>query len=145
MSWMAINKTFSKPATYFLASSRWLASHPAPHYLELSACARGCPRPCIAQPIAPWRKKWVFENITKVSKYILSREDSQNWQLWSPFSLLAAALSPTWATFKYKAELQKRADRADQSVLFFLAGANFWEKHAKNCAIMSRLSCNQAA
>ena len=35
------------------------------------------------------------------------------------------------------AELQKRANRADQSVLFFLAGANFWEKHAKNCAIMS--------
>ena len=34
-------------------------------------------------------------------------------------------------------ELQKRADRADQLVLFFLAGANFWEKHAKNCAIMS--------
>ena len=31
-----------------------------------------------------------------------------------------------------EAELQKRADRADQSVLFFLAGANFWEKHAKN-------------
>ena len=30
-------------------------------------------------------------------------------------------------------ELQKRADRAIQSVLFFLAGANFWEKHAKNC------------
>ena len=29
-------------------------------------------------------------------------------------------------------ELQKRADRADQSVLFFLAGANFWEKHAKS-------------
>ena len=29
-------------------------------------------------------------------------------------------------------ELQKRADRADQSVLFFLASANFWEKHAKN-------------
>ena len=29
-------------------------------------------------------------------------------------------------------ELQKRADRADQSVLFFLAGTNFWEKHAKN-------------
>ena len=29
------------------------------------------------------------------------------------------------------AELQKRADRADQSVLFFLASANFWEKHAK--------------
>ena len=32
-----------------------------------------------------------------------------------------------------QAELQKRADRADQSVLFFLASANFWEKHAKNC------------
>ena len=31
-------------------------------------------------------------------------------------------------------ELQKRADK---SVLFFLAGANFWEKHAKNCATMS--------
>ena len=30
------------------------------------------------------------------------------------------------------AELQKRADSADQSVLFFLAGANFWQKHAKN-------------
>ena len=35
-------------------------------------------------------------------------------------------------------ELQNRADRADQSVLFFLAGANFWEKHAKKCAIMSK-------
>ena len=34
-------------------------------------------------------------------------------------------------------ELQKRADRADQSVLIFLAGANFWEKHAKKCAFMS--------
>ena len=31
-----------------------------------------------------------------------------------------------------QAELQKRANCADQSVLFFLAGANFWEKHAKN-------------
>ena len=30
------------------------------------------------------------------------------------------------------AELQKRANRANQLVLFFLAGANFWEKHAKN-------------
>ena len=28
-------------------------------------------------------------------------------------------------------ELQKRADRVDQLVLFFLAGAIFWEKHAK--------------
>ena len=36
------------------------------------------------------------------------------------------------------AELQKRADRADQSVLIFLgAGANFWVKHAKNCVTMS--------
>ena len=30
------------------------------------------------------------------------------------------------------AEFQKRANRANQLVLFFLAGANFWEKHAKN-------------
>ena len=29
-------------------------------------------------------------------------------------------------------ELQKRANRANQLVLFFLVGANFWEKHAKN-------------
>ena len=34
-------------------------------------------------------------------------------------------------------ELQKRADRADQLVLIFLVGANFWEKNAKNCAFMS--------
>ena len=27
--------------------------------------------------------------------------------------------------------MQKRANRANQLVLFFLAGANFWEKHAK--------------
>ena len=33
----------------------------------------------------------------------------------------------------YSTELQKRADRADQSVLFFLAGTNFWEKHVKKC------------
>merc|ERR1712012_1414795 len=32
-------------------------------------------------------------------------------------------------------ELQKPAD---QSVLFILAGANFWEKPAKNCAIMAK-------
>ena len=30
-----------------------------------------------------------------------------------------------------QSELQKRANRANQLVLFFLAGANFWEKHAK--------------
>ena len=30
------------------------------------------------------------------------------------------------------AELQKRANRANQLVLFFLASANFWEKHVKN-------------
>ena len=35
-------------------------------------------------------------------------------------------------TISSVAELQKRADRADQSVLFFLSGANFWEKHVKN-------------
>ena len=35
------------------------------------------------------------------------------------------------------AELQKRADRADQSVLIFLGGANLWAKHAKNYATMS--------
>ena len=29
-------------------------------------------------------------------------------------------------------ELQKRANRANQLVLFFLASANFWEKHAKD-------------
>ena len=34
--------------------------------------------------------------------------------------------------FIYLAELQKRADRADQSVLFFLAGANFYRFNAKN-------------
>ena len=31
----------------------------------------------------------------------------------------------------YSTELQKRANRANQLVLFFLAGANFWEKQAK--------------
>ena len=31
-----------------------------------------------------------------------------------------------------RTELQKRAIRANQLVLFFLAGANFWEKPAKN-------------
>ena len=35
-------------------------------------------------------------------------------------------------------ELQKRANCANQLVLFFLAGANFWEKHASNCAIMCK-------
>ena len=33
----------------------------------------------------------------------------------------------------FPSELQKRANRANQLVLFFLAGANFWKKHAKNC------------
>ena len=36
-------------------------------------------------------------------------------------------------------ELQKRADCADQSVLFFSGHTNFWEKHAKNYAAMSIL------
>ena len=43
-----------------------------------------------------------------------------------PLSLVLT-LAPT-----PESELQKLADRADQLVLFFLAGANFWEKHAKN-------------
>ena len=33
--------------------------------------------------------------------------------------------------------MQKRASRANRLVLFFLADANFWEKHTKKCAIMS--------
>ena len=37
-----------------------------------------------------------------------------------------------WPKKCFWAELQKRADCADHMVLFFLAGANFWEKHAKN-------------
>ena len=56
---------------------------------------------------------------------------------WKPGSLSkdgSGAVAP--AQFHLETELQKRADRADQSVLFFLAGANFWEKHAKNCAIL---------
>ena len=39
-------------------------------------------------------------------------------------------------------ELQKRADRADQSVLIFLAGANFWEKHAKKLFYYVHGSCH---
>ena len=39
-------------------------------------------------------------------------------------------------------ELQKRADRADQLVLFFLAGAIFWEKHAKNCYFLGKARKN---
>ena len=38
----------------------------------------------------------------------------------------------TLSNGKFNTELQKRANCADHSVLFFLAGANFWEKHAKN-------------
>ena len=33
--------------------------------------------------------------------------------------------------------MQKRANRANLLVLIFLAGANFWAKHAKNYATMS--------
>ena len=46
-----------------------------------------------------------------------------------------------WSRVEFWSELQKRANRANQLVLFFLAGANFWEKHAKNCAIMSLFWC----
>ena len=35
-------------------------------------------------------------------------------------------------------ELQKRADRADQSVLFFLAGANFWGKTREKLLIFGK-------
>ena len=57
---------------------------------------------------------------------------------WQPLSTHLGSTVSVNSTFKWwDAELQKRADRADQLVLFFLAGANFWEKHAKNCAIMS--------
>ena len=38
-------------------------------------------------------------------------------------------------------ELQKRANRANQLVLFFLAGANFWEKHAKTCEKQALFWC----
>ena len=40
--------------------------------------------------------------------------------------------APVLEVCKIETELQKRANRANQLVLFFLAGANFWEKHAKN-------------
>ena len=56
------------------------------------------------------------------------------------FISMSFLLSSPWAESTYienigesVTELQKRADRADQLVLFFLAAANFWEKHAKNC------------
>ena len=41
-------------------------------------------------------------------------------------------------TFYDLAELQKRADRADQSVLFFLAGANFWGKTREKLLIFGK-------
>ena len=50
----------------------------------------------------------------------------------SIFAKIIVALPTNNVLLIVGAELQKRADRADQSVLFFLAGANFWEKHAKN-------------
>ena len=46
--------------------------------------------------------------------------------------------------YTFGAELQKRADRADQSVLFFLAGTNFWEKHAKNTRKQAKTREKQA-
>ena len=53
------------------------------------------------------------------------------------YEFYANGLMPLSVKTALPPELQKRAARADQSVLFFLPGANFWEKHAKNCAIMS--------
>ena len=47
-------------------------------------------------------------------------------------------IRPFWA------ELQKRANRANQLVLFFLAGANFWEKHAKNMRKQAKTGEKQA-
>ena len=49
----------------------------------------------------------------------------QHTNLWdfSTLALISTELS----------ELQKRVNRANQLVLFFLAGANCWENHTKNC------------
>ena len=54
-----------------------------------------------------------------------------NVVLFSSKQQITSLLLDAFQHFGVSAELQKRADRADQSVLFFLAGANFWEKHAK--------------
>ena len=51
--------------------------------------------------------------------------DQSKWSEWSGWSVWLGCLGRV----VMEAELQKRAD---QSVLFFLAGANFWEKHVKN-------------
>ena len=55
------------------------------------------------------------------------------------FISMSFLLSSPWAESTYienigesVTELQKRADRADQSVLFFLTGANFYRFNAKN-------------
>ena len=48
------------------------------------------------------------------------------------YEFYANGLMPLSVKTALPPELQKRAARADQSVLFFLPGANFWEKHAKN-------------
>ena len=44
----------------------------------------------------------------------------------------SSSLNSLGLTMLFMSELQKRANRANQLVLFFLADANFWEKHAKN-------------
>ena len=48
------------------------------------------------------------------------------------------AMSDNFRSHRSPTELQKRAD---QSVLIFLAGANFWAEHAKNYATMSIMLC----
>ena len=60
------------------------------------------------------------------------------------YEFYANGLMPLSVKTALPPELQKRAARADQSVLFFLPGANFWEKHAKNCAIMSMVHTTYA-
>ena len=64
------------------------------------------------------------------------------WKTRAGLSLMAASPQPPACTCRASSEhqffsqdhpeLQKRANCANQLVLFFLAGANFWEKHAKN-------------
>ena len=56
-------------------------------------------------------------------------KQTQLWASYPPSNLNSEVCD---LVFPMHTELQKRADRADQSVLFFMAGANFWEQHAKN-------------